>query len=300
MSRLKAVVLGSAAGGGFPQWNCRCPVCQLAWGGDARVRARTQASVAVSVDGQRWVLLNASPDLREQLAATLVLQPHGGVRGSPIEAVVLTGAEVDQIAGLLHLRERQPFAIYGTAATLGIIAENPIFRVLAADVVERKLVALEQPFVVAGIEIELFTAPGKIPLYLEQGEPQTAEESGTNVGVELKAGGGRLVFVPGAAAMTPALKTRLRRANVIMFDGTLFTDDEMIRNGSGNKTGRRMGHMPVDGADGSLAALAGLSARRVYIHINNTNPMLIEGSPERRRVEAAGFEVAEDGMEIAL
>jgi len=300
MSRLKAVVLGSAAGGGFPQWNCRCPVCRLAWGGDARVRARTQASVAVSVDGQGWVLLNASPDLREQLAATLVLQPHGGVRGSPIEAVVLTGAEVDQIAGLLHLRERQPFAIYGTAATLGIIAENPIFRVLAADVVERKLVALEQPFVVAGIEIELFTAPGKIPLYLEQGEPQTAEESGTNVGVELKAGGGRLVFVPGAAAMTPALKTRLRRANVIMFDGTLFTDDEMIRNGSGNKTGRRMGHMPVDGADGSLAALAGLSARRVYIHINNTNPMLIEGSPERRRVEAAGFEVAEDGMEIAL
>ena len=300
MGRLTAVILGSAAGGGFPQWNCRCPVCRLAWEGDARVRPRTQASVAVSADGLRWILLNASPDLRAQLAATLQLRPQSGVRGSPIAAVVLTGAEVDQIAGLLHLRERQSFTIYGTATTLGILAANPVFGVLASDVVERRAVALEQPFSVAGIEIELFAAPGKVPLYLEQGAPQTAEESGTNAGVELRMGGGRLVFVPGAAAVTPALEARLERADVIMFDGTLFTDDEMIRNGCGAKTGRRMGHMPIDGADGSLAALAGLSARRLYIHINNTNPILVDGSPERRRVEAAGFEVAEDGMEIAL
>jgi coenzyme PQQ biosynthesis protein B len=300
MGRLRAVVLGSAAGGGFPQWNCRCPVCRLAWEGDARVRPRTQASLAVSADGRRWVLLNASPDLRAQLAATPPLQPQGAVRGSPIEAVVLTGAEVDQIAGLLHLRERQPFTIYGTTATLGIIGENPIFRVLAPDVVERHVVALEQPFSAAGIEVELFAALGKVPLYLEQGNPQTMEESGTNVGVELQAGGTRLAFVPGAAAVTPALRTRLERADVVLFDGTLFTDDEMIRNGSGSKTGRRMGHMPIDGADGSLTALADLSARRLYVHINNTNPILIDGSPERRRIEAAGFKIAEDGMEIAL
>jgi pyrroloquinoline quinone biosynthesis protein B len=214
--------------------------------------------------------------------------------------VVLTGAEVDQIAGLLHLRERQPFTIYGTTATLGIIGENPIFRVLAPDVVERHVVALEQPFSAAGIEVELFAALGKVPLYLEQGNPQTMEESGTNVGVELQAGGTRLAFVPGAAAVTPALRTRLERADVVLFDGTLFTDDEMIRNGSGSKTGRRMGHMPIDGADGSLTALADLSARRLYVHINNTNPILIDGSPERRRIEAAGFKIAEDGMEIAL
>jgi pyrroloquinoline quinone biosynthesis protein B len=300
MGRLTAIVLGSAAGGGFPQWNCLCPVCRLAWDGDPRVRKRTQASLAVSADGRRWVLLNASPDLRGQIEATAALQPQGRVRGSPIEAVVLTGAEVDQIAGLLHLRERQPFAIHGTAATLGAIADNPIFGVLAPDVVERRTIALEQPFDVAGIEVEIFTVPGKVPLYLERGEPQPAEESGANVGVELRAGGARLVFVPGAAAITPKLMERLARADVVMFDGTLFTDDEMIRNGSGSKTGRRMGHMPIDGTDGSLKALAGLSARRIYIHINNTNPILVDGSPERRQVEMAGFEVAADGMEIAL
>ncbi len=300
MGRLTAIVLGSAAGGGYPQWNCRCPVCRLAWEGDPRVRKRTQASLAVSADGRRWALLNASPDLRAQLEATSVLQPQGQVRGSPIEAVVLTGAEVDQIAGLLHLRERQPFAIHGTAATLGAIADNPIFAVLARDVVKRHSVDLRQPFEVVGMEAELFAVPGKVPLYLERGEPQTAQESGANVGVELRSRGARLVFVPGAAAVTPSLMQRLAQADVVMFDGTLFADDEMMRNGSGSKSGRRMGHMPIDGADGSLAALAGLSARRIYIHINNTNPVLIEGSPERRRVEAAGFEVAADGMEIAL
>ncbi len=300
MGRLTAIILGSAAGGGFPQWNCRCPVCRLAWEGDPRVRKRTQAGLAVSADGRRWALLNASPDLRAQLDATPALQPRDQVRGSPIEAVVLTGAEVDQIAGLLHMRERQPLTVFGTAATLGAIADNPVFGVLAQDVVERHPVTLQQPFAVAGMEAELFAVPGKVPLYLERGAPQTAQESGANVGVELRSRGARLVYVPGAAALTPSLMARLAQADVVMFDGTLFTDDEMIRNGSGSKSGRRMGHMPIDGAGGSLAALAGLSARRIYIHINNTNPLLIEGSPERLRVEAAGFEVAVDGMEIAL
>ncbi len=142
--------------------------------------------------------------------------------------------------------------------------------------------------------------PGKVPLYLELGAVQTTVESGVNVGMEIKTDGTTLTFVPGAAAVTPALRERLARADVILFDGTLFRDDEMIASGTGEKTGRRMGHMPIDGADGSLAALEGLGKRRIYIHINNTNPILIEGSPERRRVEDAGFEVAVDGLEIRL
>jgi pyrroloquinoline quinone biosynthesis protein B len=299
MARLTAIVLGAAAGGGYPQWNCRCPVCQLAWNKDRRVKPRTQASLAVSADHERWILFNASPDLRAQMAATPALRPKAGVRDSPVAAVVLTGAEVDQIAGLLHLRERQPFKIHATQETFAIIGGNPVFDVLARDVVEHRPEALGERFTAAGVDIELFAAPGKVPLYLERGEPQ-ADEGSVNTGAEVSAGGRRLVFVPGAASLTPALIERLERADVVFFDGTLFTDDEMIRAGAGAKTGRRMGHMPIDGDGGSLATIARLPGRRIYIHINNTNPILVDGSPERRRVEGAGVEVAEDGMEIVL
>jgi pyrroloquinoline quinone biosynthesis protein B len=151
-----------------------------------------------------------------------------------------------------------------------------------------------------GIMTSLFTVLGKVPLYLEGDQPEVAAESAANVGIELVSGDTRLVFIPGAAAVTPALKARLEQADAILFDGTLFTDDEMLRTGTGSKTGRRMGHMPIDGADGTLAALDGLTARKVFVHINNTNPILIEGSAERRKVEAAGWQVAEDGMEIVL
>jgi pyrroloquinoline quinone biosynthesis protein B len=296
---LTAIVLGAAAGGGFPQWNCRCDVCRLAWDGDPRVRARTQASLAVSADGERWTLLNAAPDLRAQLAATPALHPRA-LRASPIEAVVLTGAEVDQTAGLLNLRERQPFLLAATAETLAALGANPIFDVLG-DVVTRRAIETGIPFVLpGGLAAELFTVPGKVPLYLERGTPLTAEETGANVGVELSSDNARLCFVPGAAAVTPALRARLERADVILFDGTLFTDNEMIASGTGLKTGRRMGHMPIDGPEGSLAALSGLGKRRIYIHINNTNPILIDGSPQRGRVEAAGWEVAADGLEISL
>jgi len=300
MGQLTAIVLGSAAGGGFPQWNCRCAVCRLVWDGDPRVTPRTQASVAVSADGAHWTLLNASPDLRAQLAATPALHPRT-LRGSPIEAVVLTGGEIDQTAGLLNLRERQPFTVFGTQDTLAALDGNPMFGALAADVVTRRMVAPGASFTLPGDLIaELFTVPGKVPLYLEKGIVETSVESGANVGLEIKSGAATLIFVPGAAAITPALRERLARADVILFDGTLFTDDEMIRSGTGEKTGRRMGHMPIDGADGSIAALKGLGKRRIYIHINNTNPILIDGSPERRRVEDGGFEVAADGLEIRL
>jgi pyrroloquinoline quinone biosynthesis protein B len=298
---MTAIVLGAAAGGGFPQWNCNCEVCRLAWAGDPRVRPRTQASLAVSSDRKRWTLLNASPDLRAQIAATAALHPRGGARDSPIDAVVRTGAEIDQSAGLLSLRERSPFTLIATAATLAAVADNPMMGVLAADVVGRRAVAPGEKFTLGDdLRAELFMVPGKAPLYLEGANPDTAEESAANVGVEITDGSSRLVYVPGAAAMTPALRERLLRADAILFDGTLFTDDEMIRSGIGSKTGRRMGHMPIDGPDGALAALEGLPARRIFVHINNTNPVLVDGSPQRRRVETAGWEVAFDGMEIVL
>ena len=246
-------------------------------------------------------MLNASPDLRAQIAANPILQPQQDLRGSPIAAVVLTGAEVDQVAGLLTLRERQPFALYATADTLATVGANPIFGVLAPGVVSRQAVSIGDRFAPApDIEAELFAVPGKLPLYLEGDSPALALETEVNVGVDIRSGGKRLVFVPGAAASIPELMRRFAHADAIFFDGTLFTDDEMIRSGTGGKTGRRMGHMPIDGEDGSLAALTGVAARRVFIHINNTNPILIAGSPERKKVEAAGWEIAEDGLKVVL
>ncbi len=299
MGRLTAIVLGSAGGGAFPQWNCRCPVCQLAWAGDPRVKPRTQAAIAVSADHARWTLINASPDLAAQIRATPALHPAGALRGSPIDAVVLTGAEIDQIAGLLSLRESTPFALYATPASHAAVAANAVFGAMSS--MSRRAVNPGERFLLAGgIEATLFMVPGKLPLYLEGETPELDVESAANVGIELQREGARLVFVPGAAAVTDAMRERFARADAVLFDGTLFTDDEMIRLGVGQKTGRRMGHMPIDGEGGSLRALDGLSARRIFIHINNTNPILIDGSVERRTVESAGWQVAEDGMEIAL
>jgi len=299
MGRLTAIVLGSAAGGAFPQWNCRCPVCQLAWAGDPRVKPRTQTSLAVSAANGRWTLINASPDLPAQMRATPALHPHDGVRGSPIDAVVLTGAEIDQIAGLLSLRESTPFALHATPASHAAVAANAMFGAMGA--MTRRAVNPGERFTLAGgIVASLFMVPGKLPLYLEGDAPDLDGESAANVGIELQSEGWRLVFVPGAAGVTDAMRERFSRADVLLFDGTLFSDDEMIRTGTGQKTGRRMGHMPIDGEDGSLRALEEISARRIFVHINNTNPVLIDGSPERRKVEAAGWQVAVDGMEIVL
>ena len=298
---LTAIVLGAAAGGGVPQWNCNCNVCRLAWAGDKRVRPRTQASLAISGDGERWTLINASPDLRAQIQNSWQLHPRGGVRASPIEAVVLTGGEIDQTAGLLSLRERSPFTLIATAATLAAVAGNPMFGVLGSDMVWRRAITPGEGFSLGGgTKAELFIVPGKVPLYLEGDNPDIAGESAANVGVEILAGAKRLVYAPGAASVTPEVEARLERADVVLFDGTLFTDDEMIRAGTGTKAGRRMGHMPIDGSGGSLALLTGLASRRIFVHINNTNPILVDGSRERQRVEAAGWEVAEDGMEIVL
>jgi pyrroloquinoline quinone biosynthesis protein B len=299
MGRLTAIVLGSAAGGAFPQWNCRCPVCELAWRGDPRVRSRTQASIAVSSGDGRWTLLNASPDLGQQIRATPQLHPKSGMRGSPIDAVALTGGEIDQITGLLSLRESTRFTLYATPSSHAAVAANAMFSAMGA--MTRRAVNPGERFTLAGnIEASMFMVPGKLPLYLEGDAPEIGAETAANVGIELAQEGKRLVFVPGAAAVSPSMRERFARADVIFFDGTLFTDDEMQRSHTGVKTGRRMGHMPIDGGGGALQALDGVNARRIFVHINNTNPILVDGSPERAKVEAAGWHVAYDGMEIVL
>jgi len=299
---LRVIVLGAGAGGGFPQWNSAGPGCLRARAGDNAAPQRSQASIAVSADGQNWLLVNASPDLRQQIAETPALHPRTGIlRNSPIGAVLLTGAEVDTIMGLLHLRERQAFALFGTAQTLAVLDENPIFRALNPEFVIRRAIATDLAFEVLGISVSAYTLPGKVPLFAEAGEDPGVTEDGETIGIAVAAGGKTLHYIPGCAMMTPALRERLAGAACVMFDGTLFTDDEMIRMGAGPKTGRRMGHMPMTGAGSTLEAFAKIPVgRRIFIHINNTNPALLADSPERAQLSAAGWEVAQDGMEIHL
>lgn len=301
-TKLRIVVLGSAAGGGYPQWNCRCPVCDLAWQGDARVSARTQSSLAVTADGDHWFLLNASPDLRQQIQSAQALWPRGGHRHSPICGVFLTNGDVDHVAGLLSLRERQPFTLFGTPATLKLIETNSIFRVLdPACVSMRPLqdgVEVDAGF---GLKATPFFVPGKVPLHEESGSVSIGAVAETTLGLEIRSACARLVYIPGCAKMSEEVLRRVAGADLLLFDGTTFTDDEMVRLGLSQKTAWRMGHMAISGAEGSLVSFAGADVRRkVYTHINNTNPILIEGSPERLAVEAGGWEVAFDGMEIAL
>lgn len=299
---LRAIVLGAGAGGGFPQWNSAGPGCMRSRAGDPSALPRSQAGIAVSADGEHWLLVNASPDLRHQIAVTPALHPRPGrLRNSPIRAVLLTGAEVDAIAGLLHLRERHAFAIFGAAPTLAVLDANPIFRALSPDLVTRTAIVPGEPFEVLGIAVTAYAVPGKVPLFVEGDEAPGVAEDGEALGVALSAGGGTLHYIPGCAMMTDALRARLAGADCVMFDGTLFTDDEMIRLGAGPKTGRRMGHMPMTGPGSTLEAFAGIPvARRIFVHVNNTNPALLADSPERAHLEASGWEVAEDGMEIRL
>ncbi|MFQ5785596.1 MAG: pyrroloquinoline quinone biosynthesis protein PqqB [Alphaproteobacteria bacterium] len=309
---LRVLVLGAAAGGGFPQWNCNYQTSRRARGGDPKARPRSQSSLAVSADGERWFLLNASPDLRQQINDNPPLHPRSGLRHSPIAGVVLTNADVDHVAGLLSLRERQPLVVYATGRVQAVLRANSIFDVLAPDVVARVELALDQAVELAGpdgassgVVIEPFAVPGKVALYLEDGD--AGENFGTvaedTIALEVRAreGGARLFYVPGCAALTAGLAARLDGAPLVLFDGTLWRDDEMIAAGVGVKTGRRMGHMSMSGPEGSIAAFADLDVgRKLFIHINNTNPVLLDDSPERAQAVAAGWEIAEDGMEIDL
>ncbi len=300
---MRLIVLGAAAGGGFPQWNSACPVGRRAWQRDPAARWRTQCSVALSADGERWILLNASPDLRQQILATPELHPRRGPRHSPIVALVLTNGDVDHVAGLLSLRESQRFALYATGAILEVLERNPIFDVLNPEFVRRQRLLLEEPVELeGGVTVVPFAVPGKVPLYLEGDALEIGAETEDVIGLQLgDAPSKKAFFIPGCARLTAALAQRVRGAALVLFDGTLWADDEMIRSETGVKTGARMGHMSLSGPDGTLAAFAPLGVRRkILIHVNNTNPVLLEDSAERAAVEAAGWEVACDGMEITL
>jgi pyrroloquinoline quinone biosynthesis protein B len=274
----------------------------LAWSGDFRVKARTQSSLAVSLDGELWLLLNASPDLRAQILSQPALQPKNGLRHSPIAAVYITNGDVDHITGLITLREQQAFTVFATPAILDLLAAGSVFGVLNPRVVARRPVALgESVEALPGLRVTSFAVPGKVPLFLEGETVETGAMGENTIGLEISGGGKRFFYIPGCARMTPELLARVSGAPLIFFDGTLYEDDEMVALGLSQKTGQRMGHMSMSGPDGSLAAFAPAQiSRKIFVHINNSNPALIDGSPQRREVEAAGWQVAEDGMEIAL
>lgn len=307
---LKIIVLGAAAGGGYPQWNCNCDGCRAARAGNGRAIAATQSSLAVSADGEHWWLLNASPDMRQQINQTPALHPRNGRRHSPIVGVVLTNADVDHVAGLLTLRESQPLSLYATERVLGVLEANSVFNVLNPEYVRRRPIALGATTGLllpdgrpSGLTAELFAVPGKVALYLED------ESAGSNfgsiaedtVGVRIACPdeGREFFYIPGCAACPPGVAARFAGAGLLFFDGTTWIDNEMQATGVGHKTGQRMGHMCMSGPEGSIAVLSRLDIRRkIFIHINNTNPVHLRDGLERAEAEAAGWEIGYDGMEV--
>jgi len=307
---LRVVVLGAAAGGGVPQWNCGCPVCRKART-DPRLQS-TQASIAISADGDHWFLVNASPDLRQQLIATPQLHPKAGkLRHSPISGVVLTNGEIDAVAGLLSMREGWPFTIYAHPKVLSILKANSIFNVLNEKNVQRQPIEVDKTFEPtlpdgspSGIEILPFAVAGKSAWYLE-GEPHPAGGAGAGDTLGLRVGdkatGKYFYFLAACAGVTADLKSRLAGAPLIFFDGTVWRDDELIAAGLGNKTGQDMGHIAMSGDNGAIQSLAGLDiGRKIFLHINNSNPALLRASTEREIIERAGWQIPADGTEIVL
>jgi pyrroloquinoline quinone biosynthesis protein B len=293
---MKIIVLGAAAGGGLPQWNCGCDNCRRARAGD--IPAQSQSSVAVSAAGRDWAILDASPDIRHQLQAHPALHPDA-LRQTPIKSVLVTSGDVDHLAGLLSLREGQPFDLFVTRAVADIIDRNPIFGVLGPHV-RRHVIVLGQRFaLVPGIQACAFAVPGKVPLYMEEDSPLRDTADDHTIGTELvDEGGNRAIYLPGCRALTEAVLGRLEGADALFIDGTLYDDDELRSLGASRKTGRRMGHLPIDGVEGSLVRLApARAARKIYVHINNTNPIWRQGA-ERAHVVGMGFEIGFDGMEI--
>lgn len=295
----RAHILGAAAGGGLPQWNCGCENCNLARQGV--IPSQSQSSVAFTADGMEWAVLNASPDIRDQLARTPALHPTD-LRKSPLRSVLVTNGDIDHIAGLLTLREQQPFTLFATRDIHKVLSDNPIFAALNPKFVTRETIELGQPVDIAnGLTATLFAVPGKVPLYLEGEHVQTDLMGEQTVGVHLQGAGRNAFYIPGCASFPADLRDRLAGADAVFFDGTLWRDDEMVVAGLSQKTGTRMGHMSMTGPDGSIAAFDGLKlGRKVYVHMNNTNPVLRPASTERRSAETAGWTIAQDGMEIEI
>ncbi|SDL87450.1 pyrroloquinoline quinone biosynthesis protein B [Geodermatophilus siccatus] len=293
-------VLGSAAGGGFPQWNCACPPCRAVREGSRPARPRTQSSVAVSADRRRWSLLNASPDVRAQLESCTDLHPDGAGE-VPLQAVLLTDAELDHTLGLLLLREGGGLVVHATEATRDTLHDGTaLLRTLEAycPVEWRPVVPGADVPLGDGLSYRAFDVPTT-----KRARFGSGPREGRVVGYRLtdERSGRALVHLPVLQALTPEVCAQLEDCACLLVDGTCWSDDELIRLGRGGRTAREMGHLPISGPGGSLEQLAPLPVeRRIYVHVNNTNPILLEDSPERRAVEEHGLEVAVDGLDLEV
>ncbi len=301
-------VLGSAAGGGFPQWNCNCANCHGLRAGTLQARARTQSSLALSVDARQWLLCNASPDIHRQIAQSPALQPQAGLRDSGIAAVLLVDGQIDHATGLLLLRERStPLPLWTTEPVREDLSTGlPLLKVLQhyCGIAWHSIPVDSTTFTVPALPDVSITAlpvagkPGPYSPYREN--PRV----GDNVGLIFReqATGRQLFYAPGLADITPPVAAAMHDSDCVLVDGTFWSDDEMIRIGVSHKRARDLGHLPQSGAGGMIEQLAQLPAtcRRILIHINNTNPILDEAGAERAQLAAAGIEVAHDGMEIEL
>ncbi len=301
-------LLGTAAGGGVPQWNCNCAICREARAGSGRVRPRTQSSVSVSADGQHWFLLNASPDIRAQIESAPALQPADGkVRGSPIEAVLLTNADLDHTLGLLLLREGAKLRVHAPAKVQHALTDGiSVAPVLASfcgikwiEPAAETMPLLQRDGSPSGLLYQAFPVPGHSPRFMKRRVFQSGNVVGYRITDEKT--GGRLLFLPDVAALDEGLIKLLAECEMVLFDGTFWSEDEMRERGVGNLLASDMGHVPISGASGSLKVLADVAAKhRIYVHINNTNPILLEDSPERAAVMAAGCSIGQDGMEFTI
>lgn len=309
---MRVKILGSAAGGGFPQWNCACPNCRALRAGTFQGKARAQTQLAVSQNDRTWFLLGASPDLRAQIESTPELQPRDGIRQSPISGVVLANADLDHVLGLLLLRELQPLRVHATASTRGILTEdNSMFAMLhrVANQVAWTDFAPDHPFPLcgptgeeSGLRCRAISLPTHYPAYVSARRQSALVPREASLGLIVDSHSGkRLACMPAVPQIDDALLKELDSANVVLFDGTFYSDDELIRTQGSGQTARQMGHVPVSSPEGSLSRLAGLRhPRKIYVHINNTNPMLNEAGPEYRQVREAGWEIAEDGWQFDL
>jgi pyrroloquinoline quinone biosynthesis protein B len=300
-------ILGSGAGGGFPQWNCNCHNCQGVRAGNIQATARTQSSITISANGEDWVLFNASPDIRAQLESFPALQPGRAVRDTAIRAILLVDAQIDHTTGLLLLREHTaPWEVYCTQAVHDDLTSGyPIFNILShfRGVNWHEIGTDQSSFSIQGIDGLVFTA---VPLKSEA-PPYSPHRHNTvpgdNIGVRVEnpASGKNLFYAPGLGTLEPHIVPYLENADCLLVDGTLWTDSEMITTGISDKRGIEMGHLDQSGKGGIIEILSGLvKPRKILIHINNTNPILVEDSPERQALNQAGIEVAHDGMEIEL
>jgi pyrroloquinoline quinone biosynthesis protein B len=303
---MRVRVLGAAAGGGFPQWNCNCPNCDGLRRGTLRASARTQSSIAVSANDRDWILFNASPDILAQFKAFPELQPARSVRDTAISAIVLIDSQIDHTTGLLMLREGKPLDVWCTdMAHEDLTTGNPLFKVLGhyCGVNRHRVPIAGEDFEVKGGDGLVFTAvalQSKAPPY----SPHRHDpHPGDNIGVRIRHldSGRSLFYAPGLGAIEPHLVPIFESVDCLLVDGTFWTDDEMIRLGVSKKRAREIGHLPQSGPGGMIESLDRfVRPRKVLIHINNTNPILNEDSPERGELAAHGIEVAYDGMELAL